>query len=394
MSDNNVTQLTEQNMQETPSRDPMVKRVVILAVVVVAVCCLIALFLFNDHLNLDTVLRWGKYLMTGRDGEAVTYTFDSHSSNRYEAFEEGLAVASIGGLNIYDKDGDEDLVMQKQLELPALMVNEDMALAYDVGGHSLVALHKKRGPVLDLDLTHPILDAYLSEGGTVCLSSSESGYRSVLSAYNDRQELIYRWLSSSTYFPCCAISSDGKVMAAVALGQTEGAFESTLCLFKTDSEQIQSRIGLGNDLIYDLAFLSDELLCAVGENAIQFVSLSGDIVGVYPYDGAHLKDIDLGGDGFLTLTTNKYKAGNRFSLVTVNERGKELRYLFVGKEILDLSACGRYIAALTPGKLTVYTRSLAVYYEITDVSDVTSVVMRKDGTVLLVRAGEAELYVP
>ena len=183
-------------------------------------------------------------------------------------------------------------------------------------------------------------------------------------------------------------------MAAVSLGEADGSFESSICLFKTDSEQIQSKISLGGDLIYDLAFLNDELLCAIGETSIKFVSLSGEIVGDYAYDGAHLKDIDLGGDGFLTLTTNKYKAGNRFSLITVSERGKELSYLFVGKEILDLSVCGRYIAALTPGKLTVYTRSLAVYYEVTDVSDVTSVVMREDGTVLLIGGGEAKLYVP
>ncbi len=394
MSDNNITQITELNTQETPPRDPMIKRVVILAVVVAAVCCLIALFLFNDHLNLDTVLRWGKYLTVGHGDDTVTYSFDSHSSNRYDNFEDGLVVASIGGLNLYDKDGEESLVMQKQLEIPALMVNEDMAMAYDVGGNSLIALHNKRGPVLDLDLTHPILDAYLSDKGAVCLSSSESGYRSVLSAYNDRQELIYRWLSSSTYFPCCAISSDGRILAAVSVGQSEGLFESSICLFKTDSEQIQNKIVLGSDLIYDLAFLNDELLCAVGETSIQFISLNGDIVGVYPYEGAHLKDVDLGGDGFLTLATNKYKAGNRFSIATVSERGKELSYLFVGKEILDLSACGRYIAALTPGKLTVYTRSLAVYYEVTDVSDVTSIVMREDGTVLLIGAGEAKLYVP
>ena len=395
MSDNNITQLTELNTQDAPPQpDPTIKRVVILAVVAVAVCCLIALFLFNDHLNLDTVFRWGKYLTKGNDGETVTYSFDSHSSNRYENFEDGLVVASVGGLNIYDKNGEEALVMQKQLDIPSLLVNEDMALAYDVGGDSLIALHKKRGPVLDLDVTHPILDAYLSDMGAICLSSSERGYRSVLSAYNDRQELIYRWLSSSTYFPCCAISSDGKILAAVSVGQSEGTFESSICLFKTDSEQIQNKIPLGSDLVYDLVFLNDELLCAVGETSIQFISLAGDIVGAYHYEGAHLKDIDLGGDGFLTLTTNKYKAGNRFSIVTVNERGRALNELFVGKEILDLSVCGRYIAALTPGKLTVYTRSLAVYYEVSNVSDVTSVVMRKDGTVLLIGAGEAKLYVP
>ena len=393
MSDN-ITQITELNTQETPQRTTFAKKAVVLVVTAVAVCFFVALFLFNDALNFDTVLRWGKYFASGADEDFGSYSFDFHSSNCYAGFDDGLAVASIGGLNVYDESGTEIQVLQRQLELPRMLVNDEMALAYDVGGNALIALHEKRGEVLSLEQTYPILDADLSEKGAVCISSSASGYKSVLSVYNEGQELIYRWLSSSTYFPLCAVSPDADALAAVAVGQSEGTFESRICLFNTDAEDIQCEISLGNELIYDLVYLREDLLCAVGESSVQVVSTSGEVIGKYEYKDDYLKDFDFGGDGFLTLSTNMYRAGNRFTLVTLNEKGRELDTLAIGKEVLDISACGRYIAVLTPGKVTVYNQSLSVYYEVSDAADITSVVMREDGTVLLIGGGKGKLYIP
>ena len=284
--------------------------------------------------------------------------------------------------------------MQKQMALPQLQVRGDLAMAYDVGGGSLLALHRKNGEVLRLEENRAILDADLSEGGYLCISSSASGYKSVLSVYNSSQNLIYRWLSSTTYIPLCSVSADGRWLAAVGLGQSGGAFESSLLLFRTDSEDIQRSVSLGSQLIYDLMFVGDKTICAVGETSVQFLSLEGELLGSYAYEDRYLKDFTDGGDGFLTLAVNMYRAGNRYSLVTVDEKGRELASVYLGQEILDLSACGRYIAALTSEGLTVYTQSLSVYAETADTGSATSVVMRKDGSVLLLGNGQGRLYLP
>ena len=89
-----------------------------------------------------------------------------------------------------------------------------------------------------------------------------------------------------------------------------------------------------------------------------------------------------------------YRAGNRYSLVTVDEKGEEIASQFVGEEILDLSVCGKYIAVLTNHGLTIYNRDLEIYAE-TEVSDqATAVLMRQDGTALLLGSGQGRLYIP
>lgn len=389
--------ITELNMEMEP--EPMrrltVKKLVILGTVVLAVCGVLCLFLFNEELNLDGLLRWGKYLTVRDDERFGSYSFDSHSSNCYASFDDGLAVASISGLTIFDENGQERSVLQQQIDIPKLLSNDEIALVFDVGGLNLVALHEENGEVLHLEETHPILDADLSADGAVCVSSSASGYKSVLAVYNEEQDLIYRWLSSTTYFPLCAITEDGTDMAAISVGQKDGVYESSICFFRTDSEQIQKTVSLGSQLIYDLVFVSSDLLCAIGETSVQYVSLSGEQLGAYVYDSRYLKQFDCGGDGFLALAMNMYRAGNRYSLITIEEEsGQVIGDLYIGEEVLDISACDRYIAVLTPGKLTVYTRSLSQYSQTTDVADATSVVMREDGSVLLLGGGKGSLYIP
>ena len=390
MSDN-VTQLNTDN-QPTP-RLPA-KKLVILAAIAVFVCAIVALFLFKEKWNLDSVKRWGKYLNVRNDENFGRYSFDSHGSNCYENFDDGLAVASIGGLIVFNEAGQERFALQQPIELPQMLVSDQMAVAYDVGGTALIALDKQRGEVLRLEETHPILDADLSRSGMICLSSSAGGYKSVLSVYNEEQDLIYRWLSSSAYYPLCAVAPSSNRIAAISVGQADGEFESSICMFETDQEQIVDQFRLGSELFYDLIFTQDDALCAVGENALHFVSIDGKEIGTYAYRDGYLKDFTHGGDGFLTLSTNMYRAGNRYSLTTVNEKGREIATRYLGQEVLDLSACGKYIAVLTQGKLTIYTPSLSVYHEATDVVGVTSVVMRADGTALLIGNGQGTLYIP
>lgn len=391
MSDN----VTHLDLEQTPEpKKGLVKKIILMAISLILVLGFVALFLFTDGLNIDTLRRWVKYMNVSDDGIYGMYAFDSHSSNRYASFDDGLAVASVSGLNVFDENGEERFVLQEQLELPQLMTSQDLAVAYDVGGNSLIALHRRNGEVLRLEEKRPILDADLSVNGHLCVSSSASGYKSVLSVYNPEQELVYRWLSSTTYIPLCAISSDGKTMAAVALGQQDGTFESTVYVFRTDSEEIQQTVSLGNELYYDLQFVGNGALLAVGESSVQCVNVNGEVLGSCSYGDQHLKNFETGGDGFLTIATNMYRAGNRYSLLTVDHKGNKIAEAYIGQEILDMSVSGKYIAVLTPDALTIYTQNLAVYHETRETGNATSVLIRKDGSVLLLGNGQGRLYVP
>lgn len=372
----------------------LLRKIAWMLLVVLVVCGILAVILFPRTFNIDRLRRAVRYWNVSDDGETGRYSFDAHNSNCYGMLNDGLVVASVGGLSAYRNDGTELMVSQAQMGLPQLQTGEKLAMAYDVGGTTLLAVHANRGEVLRVTSEKEILDADMSEKGSLCYLSSAAGYKSVLAVYNEKQELVYRWLSSSTYMPLCAISDDGDRVAAVGLNQANGSFESTLNLFGIESEEILKTVSLGNQLVYDLSYLDHGDLCAIGETEVQILDSDGTSVGMYSYDGRYLKDYHSGGDGFLTLSLNMYRAGNRYYLVTVDEKGKEIASTYVGEEILDLSACGKYIAVLTNHGLTIYDRDLEIYDETETVNHATSVLMREDGTALLLGAGEGRLYIP
>ena len=379
--------------QEHPKKKNLVRRIVVFVVIVAAVCSAVGLILFQESLNFDALRRWFKYFNIRDDGDYGIYSFDSHNSNRYGAAGSGLAVASVGGLIYYQDNGAERFSMQSQLELPQLITRGKYMLAYDVGGTKLL-LANTSGSLLELSADKAVLDADLSSSGAFCYSSSSSGYKSVLTVYNSRQELAYRWLSSTTYLPVCAISEKGTMLAAVGLGATGGAYESSVSFFRTDANEIQNTVSLGNELIYDLDFLNNDTVIAVGEHTVQIVKSDGTVVGQYAYEEPYLKTYRLEGDGFLALVVNMYKAGNRNSLITVDDSGEEIASLYLGKEVLDISASGNYLSVLTPDALTIYTSSLHVYAETVDIGSATSVLMREDGSALLIGGGAGKLYLP
>ena len=202
----------------------IVKRVLLFLLLAAVVFALVTLFVFRDDLNADGIRRWFKYINVRNDGDYGVYTFDSHSSNAYASFGDGLIIASVGGVDCYDSYGNERGVSQMQMTVPVLHTSEDYSMAYDAGGSSLAVVNENGSEVLRVDDVKSILDADMADDGSLCYSAFSSGYKSVLSVYNNRQKLVYRWMSSSIYMPICAVSNDAEYLVSVGLGQVDGNY--------------------------------------------------------------------------------------------------------------------------------------------------------------------------
>ena len=387
MSDN----VSDFNVQP---KKTIIKRIALFVLLALLVLALIALYVFRDSLNLDAARRYFRYLRLTDTQQSGSFTFDASNANQYAAFSDGLAVASTTGVSTYDQNGTETAIVQTPMSLPALRTGGRYVMTFDAGGTRLDLMTDKAGSVLQLSTSAPILDADLASDGSVCCSISEVGYKSVLCVYNSDQQLIYRWLSSSQYMPLCAVCPGATYLAATTLGQRDGLFETGISIFKTDSEDVFKTIPLGSELIYDLAFWDKTTLLAVGEQSARWIGTNGATLASYDYTGAYLKDFDANGDGFLTMVLNMYKAGNRYSIVTVGPDGAETGRLSSDTQILDCSAGGDYVAVLSAAKLSVYTQQMSLYAETDNLTDATNVVVREDGSCILISGDRGTLFVP
>ena len=91
---------------------------------------------------------------------------------------------------------------------------------------------------------------------------------------------------------------------------------------------------------------------------------------------------------------NRYRSGSVGRLVSVDGDGELLGALDVREEVLSISASGRYLAVLYADRLEVYNQDLQTYATLRGTGDARDVLMRPDGSVLLLSTGSGSLFLP
>ena len=96
----------------------------------------------------------------------------------------------------------------------------------------------------------------------------------------------------------------------------------------------------------------------------------------------------------MVLLLNRYQSGSVGRLVTVGTDGAEMASLDVNREILSVSAAGRYIAVLYTDSLVVYNPDLQAYATLEGTDAAKEALVRQNGSALLIGSDAARLYLP
>lgn len=63
------------------------------------------------------------------------------------------------------------------------------------------------------------------------------------------------------------MSKGAAYVAAAALGQSGGAYETEIQIYRTDSEEMADSVSFGGELIYDLTFADEKTILGRGRTA-------------------------------------------------------------------------------------------------------------------------------
>ena len=80
--------------------------------------------------------------------------------------------------------------------------------------------------------------------------------------------------------------------------------------------------------------------------------------------------------------------------MTVGTDGEALGGLDSRGEVLSLSAAGNYLAVLYSDSLVIYTPQMEEYARLVGTEYARAVIMRDDGTAVLIGSASAWLYIP
>lgn len=387
----------EENKTKTP-RKPNKKllRWILLGVAVLIVILVVAALLFPRIINLDRVGRLFTYLGSADNENYGRIRFDSNSTDSYALLGNRFAVGCEDGMYFYDDNGEQTALVQGSLPYPKISTGRNIALCYSNESSTLVAMNKKGETVLKTTASGAVLDAEVSPDGCICYASADSGCKTVVTVMNKKLHEVFRWKSFSQYINCCAVSSKAGRLAVAGLNQSDGVFCSTLSILRTDSENdaLIASAELGNQIIFELWFLQDDSICAIGETSTMFFDKNGKLLQTFDYDGMSLTDFCKNESGNLFLSFDRKTGGADALLVSFDADGTELARQTFEQEIRSISANGEYLAVLTEQMLSVMSAKLELFDSSEQQTAANRVLARKDGTVLLVSNGQTSLYIP
>ena len=381
-----------ENATDTQTRPTMSHRWLIFLAIVLVVVVLFGLFLLSGSTALDGIKRFFRY--SGVDRETYgAIDFENFGSVDYCLLNDRLAIATQEQLTVYAQDGSVLARHPGSYTSAALAGSGKNLLAYDIGGKHLAVTDADGSLRFELEAAGLIYDAGLSESGAVCVLTESSTCRAVLEVYSGNGSLLFRRNSKTNYLNACALSPNHEFVAATTLGQEYIAFSASAQVFDTASDAVYAEISLGAQLIYDLQFLDESTLCAVGENALVFFTADGAILGEYAADGGELMAYSFGGDGFVTALYDSFEADGRYQLLTLDESGTVIAAVSLDNAPLSLSACKEYVAVLSDMKLQVFNRELKEQSTAPN-SNWQTALIRSDGTAYCIASDEATLLIP
>ena len=402
MDDQNLRQSNQPSQPDPPvqrgRRAPrFLLRLVLFLLSAAVVLGAVAVVVFRDRLNLDSIKRWIHYrtLSISDSGRAESFAYDGTLEDTFAVLDGDLLVCSSNTISLYSGSGTRYVSQSVNMDNPVVDTNGSLAVVFDAGGDELYVLGQReliwQGEDLD-----SILSARLNRSGYLTVVTQSSGYRGVVTVYDATYAPLMSVNLSSAFVMDAALSDDGQTLSIITVGQTEGVFQSTLSLYAMDASDSgqftpDTTLSLGSTVVLDSRHTSDQVWM-VGDRGLTIANHQGEAVTA-DWSDLYLKRYTLDGDGFAAALLGRYRAGSQAQLWVVDSQG-QTRTMDVSQQVLSLSAAGRYIAVLTGDRLDIYTADLELYASLDGTQGARSALVLEDGSAILLSADTASFYIP
>ncbi len=399
MRNDDTKKLTREDFEgerRVPKRYGRLRGVLSLTVMLAVVLGVVLLAAYWDLNSFDSFKRLLTYNKVTQDdqGRTQVYSYSADRSNLYEMLGERLIVVSATRITVLSDDGTEVYAKGVKLGSPAIVRGGKTVAVYGVGSEELYVLSES-GLVRDMSekLEGALISVSLNSSDYMAVVSEKTGYKASVTAYDPNGEAVFAFNSSARYIADAAVEKNCESLSVVALGEADGAFESVINRYALrDGEQI-STCSLDNTLLYALGGVGGRV-GALTDDRFVTLGVDGSLSGAYYYAYPYLRAYSFGGTDFAVLALSRSRSGSAGKLVTVGSGGNQIASMDLRKEVLDVSASGKYLAVLYSDSLTVYTSDLQQYAVLEDSNYAKNVLMRSDGTALLLGSAEAWLYIP
>lgn len=364
-------------------------------VTVVMLVGALMMVLHRDKLTLDPVRRWITYgsMSKSEDGKTEEFYLNGDTDNSYAALGADLLVCSKTAMQLYSDSGKPLVDQSVSMKSPTLSVRGNNAVAFDTGGTELYHLQGTE------DVWHydnkdqrKILTAKVNSSGYLAIMEQAGGHETTIKVLNNRHKEKIKISENNNFITDIALSENNHYIAAIQIYQDGSSFASNLVIYRLSDAHVSASYKLDDQLVLDMRWDNDRIWLQT-ESGVTVCDTDGTVLDGWSAVGKYLERYSLDGSGYAVELMSRYKSGSAGDLRVIDKNGQQSVSRRLHEEVLSLSAAGEYIAVLTTTSLTIYQDDLQLYATVSN-TNTRRVIMREDGSVLMVGKETARLFVP
>lgn len=394
--ENKIISISEANKgQKKPRRHP-VRNALFALFCLLVIAGVICFVVFRNQLTSNTfadlLSRLRFSLGSGEETVADTFAYDDFMLSQYNVFQNGLILLSDHRLAVFSSAGKEKYGVDCSFARPALAVSDRMALAYDRGGKSYLLIDNS-STLRAEEWSDIIYTACMNKKGAYALVSRERGYASTVHVFDDRQKMQFTWYSARMYITDVALSPSSKLLAVISGGQRNNQFYGHVTLLNTGKEEPIMSVDLPDILPLGVGFLGEKLFYVVTEESLLIYNESGEQQYDFSFDGRPLLAYDASSEGYVVLCLAGAGQTSTGELIAIDREGPRARLAIMG-EFTSLSVADKHVGLLVDGVVSAYDADLKSIGQPLAAADARALLMRQDGSALVLSANGTSIYRP
>lgn len=335
------------------------KRIIIAIAILLLLSLAVFMFVNIDVISFDSIGNFFKYGIFNQDSDEsfpIEVQGENISSGNFDAFGQYLVYVSDSKIASVNSYGRTVYSASMALSTPVLTTSNNYIMVYNLGGtgFEIDSLDKN---IYSSTADNKIIVADIADNGFYAIVTQSDGYLSKLFVYNDENEQIFAYSYADYYVTSVSVNSNGTMAAVSGISALDGVEISAVYIHDfTQADPVVFKEFQG-DFIYDVSYLSDSVVCAIGSSAAYGIKTGSGEAEITSYEGKTLTAYDINTDtDTFSVSLSRSGDGRNCDVYSFNSSGKLSNQFSTDLRIISLSTYKNRAAALSSDTIYLYSK--------------------------------------
>lgn len=321
------------------------------AVVVIAVLFFCAKMLGNIAVS-NVTDAFNSVKLAVSSGDGYPYKLENLNVRELATAEGRPLVVYKDSTLVLDSTADTMLSCQIPAADSKVVTKNGRVLVYSNSSSEYI-IHSKTEKLAEGKEGGNITAAALAENGSYATSYATSDVQSVISVYNSRQKLVFRWNCSNERIADIALSDNGRRVAMIAIGTENARFYTRLIIFDINGKEPIADVRYDGTLMLRVVYSSFNRIITVGDNKTVVHNRKGEVVDELNYSEDSIRAAIKDEKGNLLVAFSEF-GGAKTAIVRFSDFGRRTCEIEVNGTPARFALNGGRFAVCDDSFITVY----------------------------------------